>query len=60
MAYVKKSKTGRSWEVHHGRSGAFLTKFQKRKNAKKRVRQLHKKFRPKRRNRGRRAKRRLM
>lgn len=59
MAFIKKSKTGRSWEVRHGRSGYLISKHQKRKRARKKLRMLHREFKPKRRNRGKRAKKRF-
>lgn len=59
MAFVSKSKTSRSWLVRHGVTGRTIRRHQKRNKAIMDRNKLHKKFRPKRRNRGKRAKKRF-
>jgi len=54
MAFVKKS--GKSWTVHNGSNGRTVKRTKTRKSANAYRDQLHKKYKPKKRNRGKNAK----
>jgi hypothetical protein len=60
MAYIKKTKSGKSWGVHNGSNGRVIRRHQKRSAAQQDVMALHRKHKPKKRNRGKNAKRRFV
>lgn len=57
MAFIK--KTGKHWTVRHGVTGKLISRHGSREAAERKVRALHRKYRPKPAHRGKAAKRAL-